>query len=101
MTSTPIRTITGLIARLEEVRADLDPRHLTTLRQYEHVGWALRPLDTLIDRCREEALAIRRDQHLTSITRLRPNPLRAMAAAPAPLPAPAPLSSSPLPEAAP
>lgn len=54
MTSTPIRTITGLIARLEEVRADLDTRHLTTLRQYEHVGWALRPLDSLIDQCQKE-----------------------------------------------
>jgi hypothetical protein len=92
MTSTPIRTITGLIARLEEVRADLDPRHLTTLRQYEHVGWALRPLDTLIDRCREEALAIRRDQHLTSLARPR------LALLPAPT-LPAPVSSSP--EAAP
>lgn len=59
MTRTPIRTITGLIARLEEVRADLDTRHLTTLRQYEHVGWALRPIEGLLDRCREEAESIR------------------------------------------
>ncbi len=75
MTSTPIRlpirTIHGLIARLEEVRSDLDTRHLTTLRQYEHVGWALRPLDTLIDQCRAEAETIRftdlAEQRLASV----------------------------------
>jgi hypothetical protein len=94
MTSTPIRTIAALIARLEEVRADLDPRHLTTLRQYEHVGWALRPLDTLIDRCREEALAIRRDQHLTSLARPRLALLPAPTS-PAPVPAPLPAEAAP------
>ena len=70
---TPIKSITDLIARLEEVRADLDSRNLTTLRQYEHVGWALRPIETLLDRCREEAESIRwTDQHTQSFARVPP-----------------------------
>jgi hypothetical protein len=54
----PIKTITELIARLTAVHDDLDVRRLT-LRQYEHVGWALRPIEGLLDRCREEAESIR------------------------------------------
>lgn len=59
----PIKTITSLIERLEEVHADLDVRHLT-LRQYEHVGWARRSIESLLERCREEAESIRfAEQH--------------------------------------
>jgi len=54
----PIKTITELIVRLEAIHDDLDVRRLT-LRQYEHVGWALRPIEGLLDRCREEAESIR------------------------------------------
>jgi hypothetical protein len=54
----PIKTITELIVRLQAMHDDLDVRHLT-LRQYEHVGWVLRPIEGLLDRCREEAEAIR------------------------------------------
>ena len=50
----PIKTIGELITRLEAIRTDLDVRALT-LHQYERVGWATRPLEGLLDRCREEA----------------------------------------------
>jgi hypothetical protein len=53
-----IKTMNELIERLEAVRTDLDPRGLT-LRQYERVGWALRPLDSFLDQCREEAASSR------------------------------------------
>ena len=49
-----ITTIAELIERLEAVKADINPRALT-LDQYEEVGWARRHLDTLLDRCRDEA----------------------------------------------
>lgn len=54
ITPQPIKTLPELIGRLQAIRTDLDARHLT-LRQYEHVGWAARPIESLLDRCREEA----------------------------------------------
>lgn len=50
----PIKSIPELMTRLEAVLGDLDARALT-LRQYEQVGWAARPIEGLLDRCREEA----------------------------------------------
>lgn len=41
-----------LIERLEELKADL--RGLTSA-QYRELGWAMRPIDALLDQCREEA----------------------------------------------
>jgi hypothetical protein len=49
-----ITTISELIERLEAIKADINPRALT-LEQFEEVGWARRPLDGLLDRCRETA----------------------------------------------
>jgi hypothetical protein len=75
-TQGPIKTITGLIERLEEVHEDLDARHLT-LRQYEHVGWARRSLETLLERCREEAESIRwAEQHPHGFARVLPKGAR-------------------------
>jgi hypothetical protein len=72
----PIKTITGLIERLEEVHEDLDARHLT-LRQYEHVGWARRSLESLLERCREEAESIRwSEQHPHGFARVLPKAAR-------------------------
>jgi hypothetical protein len=42
-----------LIEALEELRARLQPRVLST-EEYHAVGWADRPLRHLIDQCREE-----------------------------------------------
>lgn len=49
-----ITTIAELIERLEAIKADINPRALT-MSQYEEVGWARRQLDTLLERCRDEA----------------------------------------------
>ena len=46
-------TIDQLIEELELVRRKIDPRSLSPL-EYEHVGWADRPLRQLIDQCRQE-----------------------------------------------
>lgn len=56
-TDGPIKTITVLIERLEAVHEDLDARKLT-LEQYEQIGWARRPIETLLEQCREEAESI-------------------------------------------
>jgi len=57
-TPKPIKNINQLIERLEDLHTDLDPRHMN-VRQYEHVGWARRSVETLLDQCREEAKSIR------------------------------------------
>jgi hypothetical protein len=56
-TAGPIKTLAVLIERLEAVHEDLDARKLT-LDQYEQLGWARRPLETLLEQCREEAESI-------------------------------------------
>lgn len=50
-------TIDQLIEELEVVRRKIDPRSLSP-REYEHVGWADRPLRQLIDQCRQEQESI-------------------------------------------
>jgi len=47
-----IRTLTDLIERLEGIKADIPVTGLT-VTEYGEVGWARRPLDTLLERCRE------------------------------------------------
>lgn len=49
-----ITSIADLIERLEAIKADINPRALT-MSQYEEVGWSKRHIDTLLDRCRDEA----------------------------------------------
>lgn len=72
----PIKTISSLIERLEELQADLDVRNLT-VRQYEHVGWARRSIETLLDQCREEAESIRwAEQHAQGFARVLPKGAR-------------------------
>jgi hypothetical protein len=67
-----ITTIAELIERLEAIKADINPRALT-LSQFEEVGWARRPIDTLLDRCRDEAdeLSWRTKRHNDAL-QLRP-----------------------------
>lgn len=65
-----IKSITALIERLESLHADLDPR-LLTLRQYEQVGWARRPVETLLEQCREEAESLRSaERHAQGLARV-------------------------------
>lgn len=60
-----ITNIADLIERLEAIKADLNVRALT-MDQYAEVGWAARPIDALIDQCRDEA-----DANSWSTTRKR------------------------------
>lgn len=46
-----IKTLTELVERLEALKADIPVTGLT-LTEYEQVGWARRPLEGLIERCR-------------------------------------------------
>lgn len=74
--NTRIRTIAGLIERLEELHTDLDPRFMT-VTQYEHVGWARRPVETLLEQAREEAESIRwAEQHVQGFARVMPRGAR-------------------------
>jgi hypothetical protein len=67
-----ITTIAELIERLEAIKADINPRTLT-LDQYEEVGWARRPLDSLLDRARDEAEELSwRQKRRANETGLRP-----------------------------
>jgi hypothetical protein len=76
-TNGPIKTIEALIERLDAVHEDLDVRKLS-VDQYEHIGWARRPLESLLDRCREEAEAIRwTAEHAQSFARVLPKGARA------------------------
>lgn len=52
--TTHIKSISALIERLEELHADLDPRHMT-VNQYDQLGWARRPVEALLEQAREEA----------------------------------------------
>lgn len=48
-----VRSIDELIEALEAIRAEIQPRRLSS-EQYLHVGWADRHLRELIDRARDE-----------------------------------------------
>jgi len=75
--TTRIKNLTQLIERLEELHTDLDPRHMN-VRQYEHVGWARRSVETLLDQCREEAESIRwSEKHPHAFARVLPRGARA------------------------
>jgi hypothetical protein len=69
MTTKPITTISELIERLEAIRADLDPKRLT-MTQFEHLGWARRPVDCILERAREEQQE--REDRQPSSLQLRP-----------------------------
>lgn len=47
-----IKSLNDLIERLEALKADIPVSGLT-LSEYEQVGWARRPIDALVDRCKE------------------------------------------------
>ncbi len=55
-TQGPIRNLSTLIERLDAIHEDLDARHLNA-DQYDELGWARRPIEALIEQCREEAAA--------------------------------------------
>lgn len=68
----PIGDITELIERLEALAADLDAS-LLTRRQWEHVGWARRAVQSLLDQARGEADAIEwAEQYLGGFARVLP-----------------------------
>jgi hypothetical protein len=49
-----IRTLNDLIESLEAIKADIPVRGLS-MTEYAAVAWALRPIDALLERCRDKA----------------------------------------------
>lgn len=75
-TQGPIKTIAELIERLEAVHEDLDAR-LLSADQYDHVGWARRPLEALVEQCREESLSAEWSKtHVQGFARVMPKGAR-------------------------
>lgn len=67
-----ISTLSELIERLRSIREDIRVPHLSPA-QYQQVGWAVRPLDTLLDQCREEAESLSWAQlHAAQFSRVLP-----------------------------
>lgn len=72
-------TLPELIERFETLKAELDPHRLTPA-EYQEVGWALRPLNGLIEQAKQESelqsldtLRIRTATELLSAAPLAPS----------------------------
>lgn len=70
-----IKQIEQLTQRLEQILRDI-PSTLS-LHEYEQVGWAVRPLRTLLDQCRTEAASMQwAQEHAPSFARVLPKGAR-------------------------